>query len=288
MAILVDEKTRVLVQGITGHQGSFHALAMKEFGTKVVSGTSPGKGGQTVNGVPVFNTVERAMRETKPNTSAIFVPAPFVLDAAIEAIDAGIEMIVIVSEHVPVHDAMKMVSYAARMGVRIVGPNCPGVASPSKGKVAIIPNQIFAPGDVGVISRSGTLTYEIVDSLTRAGMGQSTCVGIGGDRVSGTNFVDCLEMFQNDRQTKRIVLVGEIGGSAEEEAAKYISENVRKPVAAYIAGKSAPPGKRMGHAGAIISRGMGTAEGKIRALGDAGVAVASTTADIVKLIGKKK
>lgn len=285
---MVDENTRVLVQGITGHQGSFHALAMREFGTTVVSGTSPGKGGQTVNGIPVFNTVAKAMRETKPNTSAIFVPAPFVLDAAIEAIDAGIKMIVIVSEHVPVHDAMKIVSYAAKMGVRIIGPNCPGVASPGKGKVAIIPNQIFAPGDIGVISRSGTLTYEIVDSLTRAGMGQSTCVGIGGDRVSGTNFVDCLEMFNKDKQTKRIVLVGEIGGSAEEEAAKYISENVKKPVAAYIAGKSAPPGKRMGHAGAIISRGMGTAEGKIRALEDAGVAVASTTAEIVKLIGKKK
>jgi succinyl-CoA synthetase alpha subunit len=284
MAILVDENTRVLVQGITGHQGSFHALAMREFGTKVVSGTSPGKGGQTVNGIPVYNTVEKAVRETKPNTSAIFVPAPFVLDAAIEAIDAGIKMIVIISEHVPVHDAMKIVSYATKMGTRIIGPNCPGVASPGKGKVAIIPNQIFAPGDIGVISRSGTLTYEIVDSLTRAGMGQSTCVGIGGDRVSGTSFVDCLEMFQNDEQTKRIVLIGEIGGSAEEEAAKYISENVKKPVVAYIAGRSAPPGKRMGHAGAIISRGMGTAEGKIRALQDAGVVVASTTAEIAGLI----
>lgn len=288
MSILVDENTRVLVQGITGHQGSFHALAMKEFGTKVVSGTSPGKGNQTVNGVPVYNTVERAMRETRPNTSAIFVPAPLVLDAAIEAIDAGIKMIVIVSEHVPVHDAMKIISYAERMGVRIVGPNCPGIASPGKGKVAIIPNHIFSRGDIGVISRSGTLTYEIVDSLTRAGLGQSTCVGIGGDRVSGTSFVDCLEMFQNDKETRRIVLVGEIGGSAEEEAAKYISENVKKPVAAYIAGRSAPPGKRMGHAGAIISRGMGTAEGKIKALEEAGVAVASTTEEIVRLIGKKK
>jgi len=287
LAIIIDENSRVLIQGITGHQGSFHTLKMKEFGTKVVAGVTPGKGGQLVYDVPVFNSVGKAVKETKANTAAIFVPAPFVLDAAIEEIDAGISTIVIITEHVPVHDAMKLVSYSSKMGVRVIGPNCPGVASPGKAKVAIIPNQIFLRGDVGVVSRSGTLTYEIVDSLTHAGIGQSTCVGIGGDRVSGTDFVDCLGLFEKDKQTKKIVLVGEIGGSAEEQAAKFITDEVKKPIAAYIAGKSAPPGKRMGHAGAIISRGTGTAESKIKALTDAGVSVAATTADIVPLIKKK-
>jgi len=288
MAIIFDENSRVLVQGITGHQGSFHTLKMMEFGTKVVAGVTPGKGGQLIHNVPVYNTVQKAVKETKANTSIIFVPAPNVLDAAIEAMDNGISLLVIISEHVPVHDAMKIVSYSSKTGIRVIGPNCPGVASPGIGKAAIIPNQIFAKGDVGVVSRSGTLTYEIVDSLTRAGFGQSTCVGIGGDRVSGTNFIDCLEEFQKDDKTKRIVLVGEIGGSAEEEAAKFIEDHVRKPVSAYIAGKSAPPGKRMGHAGAIISRGTGTAESKIKALSEAGVAIAMTTADIIDLVGRKK
>jgi succinyl-CoA synthetase alpha subunit len=257
---------------------------MKEFGTNVVAGVTPGKGGQKVHEVPVFDSVRSAVKETGADSSGIFVPAPFVLDATIEAIDAGIATIVIITEHVPVHDAMRIVSLSSELGIRVIGPNCPGVASPGKAKLGIIPNQILRKGDVGVVSRSGTLTYEIIDLLTQAGIGQSTCVGIGGDRVSGTDFVEVLELFQKDRQTKRIVLVGEIGGSAEENAARYISKEVTKPVSAYIAGKSAPPGKRMGHAGAIISRGSGTAEGKVKALEDAGVKVAAVTDDIVKLV----
>lgn len=284
LAIIVDENTKLLVQGITGHQGTFHARKMMEFGTNVVAGVTPGKSGQAVSGVTVFNTVRHAVRESGADTSIIFVPAPFVLDAAIEAMEGGIDTIVIISEHVPVHDAMKIVSLSTRMGVRIIGPNCPGVASPGRAKVGILPNQIFQKGDVGVVSRSGTLTYEIVDSITHAGMGQSTCVGIGGDRVIGMNFLDCLRLFEEDEQTNRIVLVGEIGGSAEEEAAKFIHKQMSKPVCAYIAGRSAPPGKRMGHAGAIISRGMGTAESKILAFENAGVPTAATTADIPSLI----
>jgi len=287
MAVLINEKSKVLIQGITGHQGMFHTLKMEEFGTNVVAGVTPGKGGQKVHDVPVFNTARAAVKETGADTSGIFVPAPFVLDAAMEAMDAGITTVVIITEHVPVQDAMKIVSLSSKLGVRVIGPNCPGIASPGKAKLAIIPNQIFKKGDVGVVSRSGTLTYEIVDSLTQAGIGQSTCVGIGGDRVSGTNFVDVLELFQSDRQTKRIVLVGEIGGSAEEEAARYIAKEVTKPVSAYIAGKSAPLGKRMGHAGAIISRGAGTAEGKIKALKDAGAEVADVTADIIRLVKRE-
>lgn len=284
MSVIIDQKSKVIIQGITGHQGMFHAQKMKEFGTNVAAGVTPGKGGQRVSDIPVYNTVRSAVSDTGADMSGIFVPAPFVLDATIEAMDAGIRTIVIITEHVPVHDAMRIVSLASSKGVRVIGPNCPGIASPGKAKLAIIPNQIFKKGDVGVVSRSGTLTYEIVDSLTQAGIGQSTCVGIGGDRVSGTNFVDVLQLFQEDKQTKRIVLVGEIGGSAEEEAAMFISREVTKPVSAYIAGKSAPPGKRMGHAGAIISRGTGTAEGKIRALEDAGAKVATTTAEIVPLV----
>ncbi|MDH4122494.1 MAG: succinate--CoA ligase subunit alpha [Thermoplasmata archaeon] len=284
MAVIIDEKLKVLIQGITGHQGSFHTQKMKEFGTNIVAGVTPGKGGQKVDGVPVYDSVKSAVNKTGAETSVIFVPAPYVFDAAMESLEAGISLLVIISEHVPVHDAMKIVSHARNMCARVIGPNCPGVSSPGKAKVGIIPNQIFMKGDVGVVSRSGTLTYEIVDSLTRAGLGQSTCVGIGGDRVNGTSFIDVLEMFERDEQTKRIVLVGEIGGSAEEEAANYIVKNLTKPVAAYIAGKSAPPGKRMGHAGAIISRGSGTAESKMRALKDAGVSVANTTAEIVPLV----
>lgn len=284
MVIIIDDSSKVLVQGITGHQGRFHTLKMKEFGTKVVAGVSPGKGGQSVHGVPVFDTVHEAVEETDADTSVVFVPAPFVLDAALEAMGSNISTIVIISEHVPVHDAMRIVSLSLRKQKRIIGPNCPGVASPGKAKVGILPNQIFKRGDVGVVSRSGTLTYEIVDSISQAGMGQSTCVGIGGDRVIGTIFVDCLRMFEEDEQTKRIVLVGEIGGSAEEEAARFIAEHVSKPVCAYIAGRSAPPGKRMGHAGAIVSRGTGTAKSKIKALSDAGVAVATTTVEIPRLL----
>jgi len=284
LAIIVDENTKLVVQGITGHQGTFHTMKMKEFGTQVVAGVTPGKAGQEVHGVPVFNTLRDAVGSTGANTSAIFVPAPFVLDAGIEAIEEGLSTLVVITEHVPVLDAMRLVSLAKSAGVRMIGPNCPGVGSPGSAKAGILPNQIFMKGDIGVVSRSGTLTYEIVDSITRAGMGQSTCVGIGGDRVIGTTFVDCLRLFEEDDQTAKIVLVGEIGGSAEEEAARFISRHISKPVCSYVAGRSAPPGKRMGHAGAIISRGTGTAESKIRALKEAGVKVAETTAEIPQLL----
>ncbi|MEM4233473.1 MAG: CoA-binding protein, partial [Thermoplasmata archaeon] len=226
MAIIATSSTRVVVQGITGYQGSYHAKAMREFGTKVVAGTSPGKGGTTVNDIPVFESVAEAVRETNANTSCVFVPAPFCKDAALEAVDAGLGTIVIVTEHLPVLDAIHVVAAARAKGVTVIGPNCPGVASPGKAKVGIIPNKIFREGSVGVVSRSGTLTYEIVNAMTEAGIGQSTCVGIGGDRVSGTSFTDVLELFQKDRQTKKIVLVGEIGGTAEEDAAEFIKNKV--------------------------------------------------------------
>ena len=284
MAVLVNRDTKVLVQGITGHQGRYHTQAMKEFGTNVVAGVTPGKAGETVEGVPVFNTVRDAVEETGADTSIIFVPAPFTMDAVMEAIDAGIKLVITITEHVPVHDAMKMVSYGKMKGSRIIGPNCPGLASPGKAKVGILPNMVFKEGNVGVVSRSGTLTYEIVNSLTEAGIGQSTTVGIGGDPVIGTNFIEMLELFENDPETERIVMVGEIGGTAEEEAAEYIREHVTKPVYAYIAGRTAPPGKRMGHAGAIVTRGRGTAESKIRALEAAGVSVARIPTEIAGLI----
>ncbi len=284
MAVLVNRDTKVLVQGITGHQGRYHTQAMKEFGTNVVAGVTPGKAGETVEGVPVFNTVLDAVNGTGANTSIIFVPAPFTMDAVMEAIDAGIKLVVTITEHVPVHDAMKMVSYGKMKGARIIGPNCPGLASPGKAKVGILPNMVFKEGNVGVVSRSGTLTYEIVNSLTEAGIGQSTTVGIGGDPVIGTNFIEMLELFENDPETERIVMVGEIGGTAEEEAAEFIKEHVKKPVYAYIAGRTAPPGKRMGHAGAIVTRGRGTAESKIRALEAVGVRVAKIPTGIAELI----
>lgn len=286
MAIIATSSTRVVVQGITGYQGSYHSKAMREFGTKVVAGTSPGKGGTTVNDIPVFESVAEAVRETNANTSCVFVPAPFCKDAALEAIDAGLGTIVIVTEHLPVLDAIHVVAAARAKGVTVIGPNCPGVASPGKAKVGIIPNKIFKEGSVGVVSRSGTLTYEIVNAMTEAGIGQSTCVGIGGDRVSGTSFTDVLELFQKDRQTKKIVLVGEIGGTAEEDAAEFIKSKVDKPVVAYIAGRTAPPGKRMGHAGAIIARGRGTAESKIKALEAAGAKVAKLPTDVPKLLAE--
>jgi succinyl-CoA synthetase alpha subunit len=286
MAVVIDNKTRVVVQGITGYQGQFHSQAMMEFGTQVVAGTSPGKGGQKVNGIPVFETVREAVAETQANTSCIFVPAPFCKDAALEAIDAGLKTIVIITEHLPVHDAIHVVSVARAKGITVIGPNCPGVASPGKAKVGILPSKIFKQGDVGVVSKSGTLTYEIVNAISENGHGQSTCVGIGGDRVSGTDFIDILDLFERDRQTKRIVLVGEIGGTAEEEAAAHIRSAVKKPVVAYIAGRTAPPGKRMGHAGAIIARGRGTAESKIKALEEAGVKVAQLPTDVPRLLGE--
>lgn len=287
MAIIVDEETKVLVQGITGHQGTFHTGEMLKFGTKVVAGVTPGKGGQAVHGVPVFDEVEEAVNETNANTSLVLVPAKFAKDAIIEAIDAGVKTIVVITEHIPFHDTIEFVHYARYKGVTLIGPNCPGVASPGKAKVGIFPNHIFKEGNVGVASRSGTLTYEIVNSLSENGFGQSTCVGLGGDPITGLNFKEVLEMFENDKETKAIVMVGEIGGTAEEEAADFIKEHVSKPVFAFIAGRTAPPGKRMGHAGAIIARGRGTAKSKIEALKKAGVEIAEFPNAIADLIREK-
>ncbi len=284
MPVIVDEKTKLIVQGITGYQGNYHSKAMREFGTDVVAGVTPGKGGQKVNAIPVFDFVAEAVEATGANTSCIFVPAPACKDAALEAIDAGVKTVVIITEHLPVLDAIHIVAVARGRGVTVIGPNCPGVASPGKAKVGILPTKIFRKGDVGVVSKSGTLTYEIVNAITESRMGQSTCVGIGGDRVSGTSFVEVLALFEKDRQTKRIVLVGEIGGTAEEEAAEYIKKNVSKPMVAYIAGRTAPPGKRMGHAGAIIARGRGTAESKVKALEAAGARVAKLPTEVPTLL----
>jgi succinyl-CoA synthetase alpha subunit len=274
MSVLLSRETRVVVQGITGHQGTVHALQMRQFGTKVVAGVTPGKGGTTVEEVPVFDSVREAVGATRANASCIFVPAPYAKDALLEAVDAGIRLVVIVTEHIPFHDMLVMYHYARAHGARIIGPNCPGIASPGVAKVGIIPNVVFRPGRVGVISRSGTLTYEIVNGITEHGLGQSTCIGLGGDPVVGTSFVDALPLFQDDPDTDLVVVVGEIGGTAEEDAAEYIRTKFTKPVVAYIAGRSAPPGKRMGHAGAIISRGRGTAETKLAALQAAGAQVA--------------
>ncbi len=286
MSVLVDAETRVVVQGITGHQGTVHTVQMKAFGTKVVAGTTPGKGGQTVEGVPVFDTVEEAVAKTGANASCIFVPAPFARDAYIEAVDAGIRLSVIVTEHIPFHDMLTMYHYGRLKGARIIGPNCPGIASPGKAKVGIIPNVVFRPGRVGVVSRSGTLTYEIVSGIKDIGLGQSTCLGLGGDPVVGTSFVDALPLFEQDPETDLIVMVGEIGGTAEEEGAELIRHQVTKPVVAYIAGRSAPPGKRMGHAGAIIARGRGTAASKVQALEAAGAVVAEFPYQIPGLVDR--
>ncbi|MDR7521864.1 MAG: succinate--CoA ligase subunit alpha [Armatimonadota bacterium] len=273
MAILVDEHTRVLVQGITGYQGEFHTRRMLEFGTKVVAGTSPGKGGQAVAGVPVFDTVAEAVERTGATASCIFVPARGAKDAAMEAIASRLDPVVIITEHIPVHDAIRIVAAARAARVSVVGPNGPGVTSPGRCKIGIMPNHLFRRGGVGLVSRSGTLTYEIVAGLTRAGLGQSTALGLGGDPVVGLSFQEAIRLFNEDPETEAIVMVGEIGGSAEEEAARFIQASVRKPVVGYIAGLTAPPGKRMGHAGAVISGGEGTAQAKIAALQAAGVRV---------------
>jgi succinyl-CoA synthetase alpha subunit len=286
VSVLVDAHTRVVVQGITGHQGSVHTRQMKQFGTQVVAGVTPGKAGTEVEGVPVFDSVREAVQRTNANASCIFVPAPFAKDALLEAVDAGIPLAVIVTEHIPFHDMLVMYHYGRAKGARIIGPNCPGIAAPGKAKVGIIPNVVFRPGRVGVISRSGTLTYEIVNGIKEHGLGQSTCVGLGGDPVVGTSFVDALPHFQADPETDVIVMVGEIGGTAEEDAAEYIRDHVTKPVVAYIAGRSAPPGKRMGHAGAIISRGKGTAETKLAALSAAGAQVARFPYEIPDLVAE--
>lgn len=287
MSILVGNDTRLLVQGITGREGSFHTQQMVEYGTNVVAGVTPGKAGQDVHGVPVFNTVEDAVRETGANTSVIYVPARFSVDAIYEAVDNGIKVVVCITEGVPVNDMVPVYHHVKQKGAVLIGPNCPGVTSPGQAKVGIIPGFIHEPGRVGVVSRSGTLTYEVVDALTKAGLGQSSVVGIGGDPIIGTSFTDVLEMFQNDPDTDAIVMIGEIGGDDEERAAAFIKENVTKPMAGFIAGRTAPEGKRMGHAGAIISGGAGTAQGKIEALEAAGVAVASRMSEIPALLQAK-
>lgn len=273
MSILVDEQTKVIVQGITGRDGSFHAQAMLEYGTQVVGGVTPGKGGQKVGTLPVFNTVGEAVAETGAQCSVVFVPARFASDAVREAAEAGLSLVICITEGVPVLDMVDLYHELRRKKVRLIGPNCPGAISPGKCKAGIMPGHIHKPGGVGVISRSGTLTYEVVYGLTQKDLGQSTCVGIGGDPIVGTGYIDLLEMFERDEQTEAIVLIGEIGGEAEETAAAYIRSSVTKPVVAYISGRTAPPGKRMGHAGAIISGGKGGAESKVRALRDAGVDV---------------
>jgi len=288
MAILVDKNTRVVVQGITGKEGSFHALQCKAYGTQVVAGVTPGKGGQKVEDIPVFNTVESAVKETSANCSLIFVPPAFAADAIVEALDAGIELIVCITEGIPVRDMLKVKHYMLRNypKAKLIGPNCPGVITPGEAKVGIMPGHIFKRGTIGIVSRSGTLTYEASHQLTRYGLGQSTAVGIGGDPVHGLSHKDVIAMFNEDSETEAILMIGEIGGTAEEEAAEYIKQFVKKPVFAYIAGITAPPGRRMGHAGAIITGGKGTAQAKMSALRDAGVHVIENPAFIGKTVAE--
>jgi succinyl-CoA synthetase alpha subunit len=280
MSILVDRNTRLIVQGITGSAGKFHAEQCQKYGTNLVGGVTPGRGGEEVLGVPVFNTVAEVVRDTAANVTCVFVPAPFAADAILEAADAGIELIVAITEGIPVLDMVKVKRALAGTAVKIIGPNCPGIITPGACKIGIMPGYIHKPGPVGVISRSGTLTYEAVWQLTSRGIGQSTCVGIGGDPVKGLDFIDLLEMFETDPQTEAVIIIGEIGGAAEEDAARWIKDNFTKPVAGFIAGATAPPGRRMGHAGAIISGGTGKASDKIAALQTADIAVAKTPAEI--------
>lgn len=285
MSILVNKDTRLLVQGITGGEGLFHTQQMLAYGTNIVGGVTPGKGGEWVEGkIPVFDSVRRAAELTEANASIIFVPARFAADAMFEAADAGIPLIICITEGVPVQDMMRVRNYLDQKHVRLIGPNCPGLLTPGEAKVGIIPGNIAIPGNVGVVSRSGTLTYEVLYALKNVGMGSSTCVGIGGDPVNGTNFIDCLQMFEADPRTEKVVLIGEIGGADEEKAAEYIATKMSKPVAGFIAGQSAPPGKRMGHAGAIIEGGAGTAEGKVAALKSAGVRMARHPEEIPGLL----
>ncbi len=280
MSILVDSNTRLVVQGITGKEGMFHAEQMIEYGTTVVGGVTPGKGGQSVLERPVFNTVADAVGKEGANASVIFVPPPFAADAIMESVDAGVELVICITEGIPTIDMVTVRRYMADKKTRLIGPNCPGVISPGKAKIGIMPGFVHREGEVGVISRSGTLTYEAVHQVTTRGLGQSTCIGIGGDPVNGTTFIDCLALFEQDDDTKAVVMIGEIGGTAEEEAAAYVKAKVSKPVVAFIAGATAPPGKRMGHAGAIISGGKGTAAEKMAALRQAGIIVCDSPADL--------
>ena len=289
MAVFIGSDTRLVVQGITGRDGSFHTLEMMEFGTNVVAGVTPGKGGQTFDGpdnatVPIFNAMDEAVRKTGANTSVVYVPPAFAAGAILEAVDSGVDLVVAITEGVPVLDMAHAHAFARDRGVRVLGPNCPGLISPGKSKVGILPAQIVTEGPIGVVSRSGTLTYEAVFQLTNAGLGQTTCVGIGGDPLIGTNFIDCLEAFEADEDTTGVVVIGEIGGTDEQEAAMYVSANMSKPVVGFIAGQTAPPGRRMGHAGAIISGSAGTAEEKIKAFEKNGISVAQRPADIVHLM----
>jgi succinyl-CoA synthetase alpha subunit len=286
MSILINKDTRLVVQGITGHEGLFHTGQMMQYGTNVVAGVTPGKGGEWVldGKIPVFDTVKTAVETTAANTSVLFVPARFASDALLEAADAGIKLIICITEGIPVQDMMRARSYLDQKGVRLVGPNCPGILTPGEAKVGIIPNNIAIPGNIGIVSRSGTLTYEVLYALKARGMGSSTCVGIGGDPVNGTSFVDVLEMFEADPKTEKVVMIGEIGGSDEERGAEFIARHMTKPVAGFIAGQTAPPGKRMGHAGAIIEGGSGMASDKIKALESAGVRIAKNPEEIPDLL----
>ncbi len=283
MSVFIDNSTRLIVQGITGRDGSFHTKQMMEYGTKVVGGVTPGKGGQMFDGtVPIFNTVHEAVAKTGANTSVIYVPPVYAADAMMEAADAGIQFIVAITEGVPVLDMTRVHPFVKEKGARLLGPNCPGLITPGQSKVGIIPGRICTPGAIGVVSRSGTLTYEVVYQLTRAGMGQSTCVGIGGDPINGTNFIDCLAAFEKDPQTKAVAMMGEIGGTDEQEAAEFVRKNMTKPVVGFIAGQTAPPGRRMGHAGAIISGSAGTAAEKLEAFEKAGIGIAKRPIDFVE------
>ena len=287
MSILVNKDTKLLVQGITGRDGQFHAGRMKAYGTNIVAGTSPGKGGQEVDGIPVFDSVSEAVKKTGANTSIIFVPAAFAADAILEASFAGIDLVVAISEGVPIQDMIRVNSIIKKNGTKLIGPNCPGLITPDEALIGILPGMIFKKGNIGLMSRSGTLTYEVVNMLTMHDMGQSTVVGIGGDPVAGLYYIDLLEMYENDPETEAVVLIGEIGGDAEEQAAEYIAKHMTKPVVSFIAGQTAPPGKRMGHAGAIISSGSGTAEEKIKAFAKADVPVAKEPSEIPQLLKEK-
>ncbi len=280
MSVLIGKNTKLLIQGITGTQGMLHTRGCRDYGTNVVAGVTPGKGGQDFEGVPIFNTMQEAVKMTAANASMILVPPAFAADAIMEAADAGIPLIVAITEGVPVVDMVTAVSFVRQKGSRLIGPNSPGIITPGQSKIGIMPGPIHRTGSVGIVSRSGTLTYEAVGQITRVGLGQSTCIGIGGDPVNGTNFIDCLKLFQEDPQTEAIVMIGEIGGDAEEQAAEFVKGNVTKPIVSFIAGQTAPPGRRMGHAGAIISGGHGTAEEKMSALQNAGIHVVKTPAEI--------